>query len=62
MDYKRILAAGDIHGIIHRAVRKGNSHYFESGQYVPTKRDIDWAKGMIAFQTEQYTKRVEEEL
>ena len=47
--------------IIHRAVRKGNSQYFdffESGQYVPTKRDIDWVNGMIAFLTEQYTKRV----
>ena len=46
--------------ITFRAVRKGNAQYFdffESGQYVPTQRDIDWAVGMLSFQQNKYLER-----
>ena len=48
--------------ITFRAVRKGNAQYFdffESGQYIPTQRDIDWAEGMLSFQLEKYQERAD---
>lgn len=48
--------------ITFRAVRKGNAQYFEffeSGRYVPTQRDIDWAEGMLSFQLKKYLERAD---